>query len=314
MRSPDVDRDRDVGPRGWDARLSTPGSAVCTPDWLALRERADAAARDPELAALAAGRLDGSQNFGEHRPLVIRDLGCGTGSLGRWLAPQLPGPQHWILHDRDTALLARAEAGLPDAAADGTQITTAAQPGDLTGLDAAQLADTSLVTASALLDLLTADEVDALVDACTEAGCPALLTLSVTGSVGFFPSEPLDSVFGAAFDAHQRRAVDGRKLLGPDAGATAASTFAQRGVPTEVRPSPWRLGPDDAELTEEWLRGWIAAACEQQPDLAAHAADYLRRRLDACAAGDLRVVVGHVDVLALPQKSQAEKSQPGGSS
>ncbi len=55
-----------------------------------------------------------------------------------------------------------------------------------------------------------------------------------------------------------------------------------------------------AELTEEWLRGWVAAACEQQPDLAAHAADYLRRRLDACAAGELRVVVGHLDVLALP--------------
>ena len=40
---------------GWDARLSTPGSPVCTPDWLALREPADAAARrDLELAALAA--------------------------------------------------------------------------------------------------------------------------------------------------------------------------------------------------------------------------------------------------------------------
>jgi hypothetical protein len=302
MRGPDFDRGTDVDARGWDARLSTPGSPVCTPDWLALREPADAAARDPELAALAAGRL------GPGRPLVIRDLGCGTGSLGRWLAPQLPGPQHWILHDRDTALLARAEVGLPDAAADGTPVTTTSQPGDLTGLDAAQLADTSLVTASALLDLLTAEEVDALVDACTDAGCPALLTLSVTGSVGFFPAEPLDSVFGAAFDAHQRRAVAGRRLLGPDAGATAASAFAQRGIPTEVRPSPWRLGPDDNELTEEWLRGWIAAGCEQQPDLAAHAADYLRRRLDACAAGDLRVVVGHVDVLALPGRIVQEGS------
>jgi hypothetical protein len=304
-------RSHDVDPRGWDARLSTPGSPVCTPDWLALREPADAAARDPELAALVAHRL------GAGRPLVIRDLGCGSGSLGRWLAPQLPGPQHWILHDRDTALLARAEATFPDAAADGTPITTATEPGDLTGLDAAQLAGTSLVTASALLDLLTADEVDALVEACTAAGCPALLTLSVTGSVGFFPSEPLDSVFGAAFDAHQRRVIVSdsgrRRLLGPDAGAAAASTFARRGVPTEVRPSPWRLGPgcaaeNWAELTEEWLRGWIAAACEQQPDLAAHAADYLRRRLDACAAGDLRVVVGHVDVLALPSGTVQESS------
>ena len=126
--------------------------------------------------------------------------------------------------------------------------------------------------------------------------------MSVTGSVGFFPADSLDSVFGAAFDAHQRREVDGRRLLGPDAGATAASAYAERGVPTEISPTPWRLGPDDSELIEEWLRGWLAAACEQQPDLAAHAADYLRRRLDACAAGDLRVVVGHVDVLALPEE------------
>ena len=38
-------------------------------------------------------------------PLVIRDLGCGTGSLGRWLAPRLPVPQTWILTDRDHDLL-----------------------------------------------------------------------------------------------------------------------------------------------------------------------------------------------------------------
>ena len=299
-------RGNGVDPRGWDARLSTPGSPVCTPDWLALREPADAAARDPELAALLAARL--SRHPGEHDPLVIRDLGCGTGSLGRWLAPQLPGPQHWLLHDRDTTLLDRAADGLPGRAADGTSITTEPQPGDLTGLDAAQLTGTSLITASALLDLLTADEVDALADACTAAGCPALLTLSVTGSVGFFPAEPLDVVYGTAFNAHQRRVVDGRRLLGPDAGAAAEAAFAQRGVPTEVSPAPWRLGPDDMDLLEEWLRGWIAAACEQQPDLAAHAADYLHRRLDACAAGDLRVVVGHVDVLALPSGTVQESS------
>ena len=171
---------------GLDPRGGTPAGhdrrpPVCPPDWLALREPADAVARAPELPGSSrAARRAG-------RPLVIRDLGCGSGSLGRWLAPQLPGPQHWILHDRDTALLARAEATCPDAAADGTPITTEAEPGDLTRLDAAQLADTSLVTASALLDLLTADEVDALVDACTAAGCPALLTLSVAGSVGFVP-------------------------------------------------------------------------------------------------------------------------------
>ena len=28
--------------------------------------------------------------------------------MGRWLAPLLPGPQHWVLHDRDADLLAVA--------------------------------------------------------------------------------------------------------------------------------------------------------------------------------------------------------------
>lgn len=280
-------------------------SAQVSPEWLVLREPADAAARSTELAErlgrhlAAAGRVE------------IHDLGGGSGAMGRWLAPRLPGPQRWVLHDRDAALLARAEAGLPATAADGTPVTARVEQGDLTDLDAAQLAGTSLVAASALLDLLTAEEVDALADACTAAGCPALLTLSVTGSVGFFPAEPLDSVFGAAFDAHQRRTVESesgsRRLLGPDAGAAAEHAFAKCGAVTEVRSSPWRLGPgwagrEWAELTEEWLRGWIAAACDQRPQLQEHAAGYLGRRLDALSAGRLRVTVGHLDVLALPHE------------
>ncbi len=91
------------------------------------------------------------------------------------------------------------------------------------------------MTASALLDLLTADEVDALADACAAAGCPALLTLSVTGSVGFFPAEPLDAVFAAAFDAHQRRTVvsdpGAAACSGPTPGAAAERAFARRGAP-----------------------------------------------------------------------------------
>jgi hypothetical protein len=287
-----------TGAAGWDARLSVPGSPVCAPDWLTLREGADASARAPELVERVRAHLEADVRHGA--PSVVRDLGCGTGSMGRWLAGRLPGPQLWILRDRDPVLLARAGAGMPSVAADGAPVTARTEEGDLTGLRAAELAGTSLVTASAVLDLLTAEEVDGLATACVEAGCAALLTLTVVGSVEIAPSDPLDVAFAAAFDAHQRRRTDGRRLLGPDAGAAAADAFAQRGAAVETRPSPWRLGADQAELAEEWLRGWIGAACAQQPDLERHAAAYLRRRLDACAAGELRVVVGHVDVLALP--------------
>jgi hypothetical protein len=270
--------------------VSAPGSPV-TPDWLALREPADAAARSTELADRLCRWVRG-RSAG---PIVVRDLGCGTGSMGRWLAGRLPGPQHWLLHDQDPALLDRAMAGLP------VGVTAEPRPGDLTELDAVQLAGTTVVTASALLDLLTADEVERLAAACATAGCAALLTLSVTGSVLLTPSDPLDTAFAAAFDAHQRRSVDGRRLLGPDAPPAVAAAFGRHGVAVVRAPSPWRLGPGDDALIEQWMRGWIAAACEHRPSLASEAEDYLHRRLDAAAHGDLRVVVGHADLLALPE-------------
>ncbi|KAB2370378.1 class I SAM-dependent methyltransferase [Actinomadura montaniterrae] len=256
------------------------------PAWLALREEADAAARAGELLGPLRARLPAGE------PLVIWDLGCGTGALGRWLAPRLPGPQHWVLYDGDPALLEEARANAYRTA-DGTPATLETREGDLAGLRAADLVGASLVTASALLDVLTAGQVDGIAAA---VSCPALLTLTVAGRVRIVPHDPLDAEIGAAFDAHQRR--DG--LLGPDAAAAAATAFRRRGATVQTRPSPWRLGPERAGLTAEWLRGWVGAAVEQRPDLAEPAAEYLRRRLADCDAGRLTAEVHHIDLLALP--------------
>ena len=67
-----------------------------------------------------------------------------------------------------------------------------------------------------------------------------------------------------------------------------------------MRPSPWRLAAPDADLTAAWLDGWVAAACEQEPALAAEAGPYRDRRLAQAAAGELAVTVDHADVLVLP--------------
>jgi hypothetical protein len=235
-----------------------------TPDWLTLREPADAAARSAELADRLALNLTG--------PLVIHDLGGGTGAMGRWLAPRLPGPQRWVVHDRDEALLELVD--VPAA-------TVEPRVSDITRLTANDLAGASLVTASALLDLLTAGELARILEAC--AGLPMLFALTVTGRVALDPPDPLDARIEAAFNDHQRR--DGR--LGPDAVAHLPADAL-------VRPSPWRLGAHDAGLIAEWLDGWVGAACEQDPALDAR--DYRERRL----AGDLTVTVGHADVLVLP--------------
>ena len=75
--------------------------------WLDLREAADAAARARDLVAHVRRRLPATGRW------VIHDLACGTGAMGRWLAPLLPGPQHWVVHDRDADLLEIAAADLP---------------------------------------------------------------------------------------------------------------------------------------------------------------------------------------------------------
>ncbi|MDQ2587332.1 class I SAM-dependent methyltransferase [Saccharothrix yanglingensis] len=257
--------------------MSTPGFA---PEWLALREGADADARSTALV----DRLVGIHL--NRDPLVVRDLGCGTGSQGRWLGRRLGGAQHWVLHDRDPRLLDLARSGVT-----GPGVTAETREGDLTALTAADLAGTSLVTASALLDLLTADQVRGLAGACAGAGCPALFTLSVVGRVEFAAAEALDAAFEAAFNDHQRRGG----LLGPDAVGAAAAAFGELGATVTTSPSPWRLGPERAALAREWLRGWVGAAVEQEPGLADEAPDYLRRK-----AADPRVVVHHADLLAVP--------------
>ncbi|MEU2398366.1 class I SAM-dependent methyltransferase [Streptomyces pseudogriseolus] len=264
------------------------------PEWLQLREPADAAARSYDLLdplRIRLANLPGRAGGG----LVVHDIGCGTGSMGRWLAPRLDGTQHWVLHDRDPYLLHFAAVASPRSAADGSHVTVETRRGDVARLTPDALAGASLVTASALLDVLTREEVVALAAACAGAGCPALLTLSVAGRVELTAPHPLDTEITEAFNAHQRRGG----LLGPEAVTAAAEAFTEHGATVRLNPSPWRLGPEDAALTEQWLRGWVGAAVEERPELAERATAYLAERLDACAAGKLRVVVHHTDLLAL---------------
>jgi hypothetical protein len=262
--------------------------------WLDLREPADAAARARDLVDRLRRRLPATGRR------VVHDLACGSGSMGRWLAPLLPGPQRWILHDRDADLLAVAAAHPPAPAADGASVVVETRRSDVTRLCRDDLADATLITASALLDLMTRDELVGLIEVCGETGCPVLLTLSVVGHVDLIPSLPLDSRVASAFDSHQRRVTAAGRLLGPDAVAAAVEGFRAMGAEVLVRPSPWRLGAAESELAAAWLAGWIGAACDQEPDLGPDADSYARRRLAEARAGRLDVSVGHADLLVLP--------------
>ena len=197
---------------------------------------------------------------------MIHDLGCGTGSMGRGLAARLPGPQHWVMHDRDADLLARAAAGMVATAADGAPVTVETRLRDITGLTAADLAGASLVTASALLDMLTAEEVERVVAACVGRPGPVRHLGDRRGS-GSTPADPLDAAVAAAFNAHQRRTVDGRRAARPGCGRRHRDAFARRGAHVVVRPSPWRLGPEQPRWPPSGSRAGSGRPVEQRPDL-----------------------------------------------
>ena len=261
-------------------------------EWLARRERADGRSRSAALAAEATAMMS--------PPIVVHDLGSGTGSMMRWLAPQLPGPQTWVLHDWNPELL---EHAVLESAADasGRSVLARTNVEQVALMDEDALAGASLITSSALLDVLTRAEIEAIVRACVAARAPALFSLSVTGRVRLDPDDAGDRVFEAAFNDHQRRADGGRRLLGPDAVDTAAALFAAAGWSVRIADTPWHLDTSDRGLLEEWLHGWVTAAAEARGALREWAEEYLRTRAAQAARGSLRVRVDHRDLLAWPR-------------
>ena len=264
-----------------------------TAEWLALREPADAVARSLTLLVELTGQLSSWRERGPVAgPMVVHDLGSGTGSMRRWLAPRLPWPQQWVQHDRDVRLAAAGQEGV--LAEHGRLITCDCELADLT---ADHLAGAELITCSALLDVLTTTAADRLVTVAAGVRVPLLLTLTVVGRVRLNPADPLDQALGTAFDDHQRRLTQAGRLLGPDAVPYVSARLSELGASVRIEPSPWRLGSGSAALAATWLEGWLAAAVEQDPTLTGAAERYRARRHAQLDAGALEVTVGHSDLL-----------------
>jgi len=270
------------------------GISMVSPEWLALREPEDATARSHELALAAAMNVP-------EGPVIVHDLGSGTGSMMRWLAPLLPGPQNWILHDWNPDLIESAITRIRPQDRDRAAISVLARPGNLADVRASDLAGASLVTASALLDVLTSHEAHTIVNACVEARCPALLTLSVTGQVRLSPRDGLDAAFEDAFNAHQLRQAGNRRQLGPYGAPIARGLFTLAGWNVRQSTTEWRLDHGRQRLLIDWFCGWVDAAAEQEPRLRSEAARYRRLRMSQIGRGELAARIRHVDLLAWPR-------------
>jgi len=225
---------------------------------------------------------------------TVLDLGCGTGSNLRYIGARLPGRQRWICVDHDAGLLERVRGPRTD-------VEVQLMRGDLADVGLAAVPSTDLLTASALLDLVSRPWLERLVERCARSRCAALFALSYDGAVTW--PDRTDRVARELVEAvneHQRRDKGLGPALGPDAARVAGALFQAQGYTTWLLPSPWVLGSDDAALSRELIAGWVNAATEMRPARADAWRAWGTGATAAAARADFRLEVGHLDLLALP--------------
>lgn len=300
-------------------------------DWLTTRRAADSQARESAL-----GLVDALvEHIGPTSGLTLVDLGSGTGANPAWLAPRIHrsyaehGPstpeQHWLLLDHDPDLLAARDVGEHPRVSTSRAVVAAVD--DLAQV-LSQASRPVVVTCSALLDLLTAPQIEGMGRAVIESADAALLSLTVTGQVGLSPAHPDDDLILDLFNAHQRRAGDAAELdsrrgtaldsgldsahdsrlnsglAGPAGWRIAAQAFAARGWEVRQRCTPWLLDDSHTPLLRRWLSDRVEAVLElldpHDPRVRV-VATWWELRSAQIDRGELRAEVGHVDGLALPR-------------
>jgi hypothetical protein len=156
-----------------------------------------------------------------------------------------------------------------------------------------------LVTASALLDLVSESWLRALARHCRRAGAAALVSLTYDGRFCCSPAEPEDELVRHGMNEHQRRDKGlGGPAEGPAAVTSAERCFVDEGYAVASEASDWVLGPECPAMHRRLIDGWTEAATEALPHQAAAIASWRQRRLTHVDAGRSHLVVGHRDLAA----------------
>jgi hypothetical protein len=281
--------------------------------WLSVREPADFAARSEVLTRAVVEALPAD------RPVCALDLGTGTGSNIRYLAERLPRSQRWLAVDQSADLLAElpgrisswgAARGCEARTGDGRCILRGARldceiearQKDLSALDDGEIfAGRQIVTASALLDLMSEAWLRTTAARCRAENALALFAITYNGRFACTPMDAEDEEVRDLMNRHQKRdRGSGDRAAGPDAGACAERCFVDVGYRVRREPSDWTLGPADVDVQRLLIAGWAEAATEIAPDHASAIANWRVRRLAHLSAGRSRIVVGHDDLAAWP--------------
>jgi len=291
--------------------------------WLALREAADHRSRHIALQNNVSDYLNWVAEE-QMRPIRITDLGSGTGSNLRALAPCLTAQQAWTLVDHDSNLLQAARTDLALWADEVLQADAIEplikQPGMLEPLlisknhkriaihfccadlvvDVQSILDipSDLVTAAAFFDLVAADWLNAF---CLLLKKPLYAVLSYDGSEQWSPPDSSDAAILSAFHAHQKTDKGFGCALGPDAAKRMIAILNERGFNTQNAPSPWILDDQDRGLIEALATGTASAVRETNKLDGSLLSkwEHSRRQASHCE-------IGHMDIFAIDLATQLQ--------
>ncbi len=260
--------------------------------WLDLREAADFAARDRNLAAHALNWLgQAADPISPDR--IIVDLGAGTGSTLRALSKLGANNIVWRLVDLDGKLLDEALRR------HGKQYLIEDYQADLTIVGELPLTGAHIISASALFDLVSTNFIDALIARIDARKTAVYAALNYDGTTTWTPAHPLDDKVLTAFNQDQERDKGFGPALGPKCTDYLKQALENSGYEVILKSSPWQLGEAQQEMVSELIEGISAAVSEGYGLTASELADWKNFRLAHAAQGSC--TVGHWDLLALPR-------------
>jgi SAM-dependent methyltransferase len=247
----------------------------------------------------------------------LLDLGAGTGSLFRFMAPIIGRPQSWIFADADASLLAAAiertaewarrrglTARFPDPSKTSALIldtplgqwrieTLAADLAEVP--DGLPLTTVDAVVCSALLDLTSHAWMERMFAA---LATPFYASMTVDGRDTWLPRHPADRAVRTAFRSDQRRDKGLGPALGSDAADIAMRLMAARGFRTRAARSDWQIPRSAMSLAGTLVEMTAEPARRAMPAQRRKFAHWAGVRSRQARMARLSIRIGHCDILA----------------
>jgi hypothetical protein len=284
-------------------------------EWLRLREPVDHRSRNQALQTQVLNYLAQIKTVCPGS-VHLTDLGSGTGSNLRALAPHLDALQYWTLVDHDPMLLQAARHTLLAWAdseinthAPESRVDTSTQIEPLSILkqdkrimvefkcvdlyndyQAVLDAPADLITAAAFFDLVAEPW---LTKFCASLTKPLYTVLTYDGIEQWSPPEIMDADVLKAFHQHQRTDKGFGSALGPAAPERLQSLLKAYQFITVSSPSPWVLDHTDRSLIEQLASGTAEAIREIDTisSTIVNQWEQSRRQASQCE-------IGHMDLFA----------------